>query len=201
MYKPVPTSKETIRPPGVNACSPIGQTHWRIVAENAWPLNTAKSTPPIWLSRNQARQLFAPRFMSLYGTDSFSSLLFSSSSSPSFSPSFVNRLSILSILRIYVYTHLSPSLHLSRTHLFTQARNHFSHRNYTWPANLSIIQSREDDCARAKVRELELHFSTRHFSLLLFPAQLSWPDRVDNWRTWISAKRDSLMNALSFDRG
>ena len=55
--------------------------------------------------------------------------------------------------------------------------------------------------ARAKVRELELHFSTRHFSLLLFPAQLSWPDRVDNWRTWISAKRDSLMNALSFDRG
>lgn len=51
--------------------------------------------------------------------------------------------------------------------------------------------------ARAKVRELELHFSTRHFSLLLFPAQLSWPDGVDNWRTWISAKRDSLMNALS----
>lgn len=50
----------------------------------------------------------------------------------------------------YIYIHLSPSLHLSRTHLFTQARNHFSYRNYTWPANLSIIQSREDDCARAR---------------------------------------------------
>ena len=110
--------------------------------ENAWPLNTAKSTPPIWLSRNEARQLFAPRFMSLYGTDSigllppllllFSSLLLCPSP-------FLERNTLL-LSRAFPFPPRSLTSFISDA-LVHPARNHFSHRNYTWPRNLSIIQS------------------------------------------------------------
>lgn len=118
--------------------------------------------------------------MSLYGTDK---LLFSSLPFPSI-------LREPSIRFLHIHTFLLRFIYLERT-CSPRPRNHFSHRNYTWPANLSIIQSREDDCARK--RELHLFDSTFFFFSFSFPP-LSVVSLVDNWWTWISAKRDSLMN-------
>lgn len=94
--------------------------------------------------------------MSLYGTDK---LLFSSLPFPSI-------LREPSIRFLHIHTFLLRFIYLERT-CSPRPRNHFSHRNYTWPANLSIIQSREDDCARK--RELHLFDSTFFFFSFSFP--------------------------------
>lgn len=119
--------------------------------------------------------------MSLYGTDK---LLFSSLPFPSI-------LREPSIRFLHIHTSLLRFIYLERT-CSPRPRNHFSHRNYTWPANLSIIQR---GWLRAKARAPSFRLDIFLFLFLLPPSPpLSWVSLVDNWWTWISAKRDSLMN-------